>query len=91
MLQLEFSTSPGGWWWVGGVTFTKLELISTQLKLKLKFELSLAIIGNQTSLATSPLMIAWSLEVNLLNLLGPPCIQPALDTFYWDISLGDLQ
>ena len=27
----------------GGVTFTKLELISTQLQLKLKFELSLAI------------------------------------------------
>ena len=31
MLQLEFSTSPGGGWVVGGVTFTKLELISTQL------------------------------------------------------------
>ena len=28
--------------WVGGVTFTKLMLFSTQLKFKLKFELSLA-------------------------------------------------
>ena len=44
-LKLKLVTSsPGGWWWVGGWTKTKLMLFSTQVEVvvELKVELSLA-------------------------------------------------
>ena len=44
MLELEFTTSPGGWVVVGGwvLDFMRLMLSQLQLKLELKFKLSLA-------------------------------------------------
>ena len=46
------TTSPGGWWWVGGWTKTKLMLFSTlvEVVVELKLELSLAIITNNAQL-----------------------------------------
>ena len=46
MLELEFTTSPGGWVVVVGgwvLDFMRLMLSQLQLKLELKFKLSLAI------------------------------------------------
>ena len=56
-MKLELvTTSPGGWWWVGGLNKTKLLLFSTQVEVvvELKLELSLGNIKDHVRCIVGP-------------------------------------